>query len=125
MRFYTAGRARATRRDRRPIPPLGLSRVLRGERRIDVDEAAALAEILGVTPDVLLSAPEAVRAVPVPVPAAVREARNLVSRIESLIGASGDPQAGEFAASSVDRALRRVQIELEELLADTRRAVTP
>jgi transcriptional regulator with XRE-family HTH domain len=109
----------------RPIPPLGLSRVLRGERRVDVDEAAALAEILAVTPDVLLSAPEAVKAAPAPVPAAVREARNLTAQIESLIAASGDPEASVLASGYVDRALRRVQIEVEELLAETRRAVTP
>lgn len=103
----------------RPIPPLGLSRIVRGQRRVDVDELVALAEVLEVTPDVLLSAPEAVKAAPAPVPAAVREARSLVGRIESLIGASGDPQAREFASGAVDRALRRVRIELEELLEET------
>jgi hypothetical protein len=58
---------------------------------------------------------------PAAVPAALREARNLVSRIESLLEASGDPQAREFAAGGVDRALRRVQIEVEELLEGVRR----
>jgi transcriptional regulator with XRE-family HTH domain len=103
----------------RPVPPLGLSRMAHGERRVDVDELVALAEVLDVTPDVLLSPPEAVRAGPAAVPAALREARNLVTRIESLLKASGDPQAREFADGAVDRALRRVQIEVEELLAET------
>jgi hypothetical protein len=70
---------------------------------------------------VLLSPPEAVRAGQAEVPAAVREARNLVTRIESLLEASADPQAREFASGGVDRALRRVQIEVEELLDQARR----
>jgi transcriptional regulator with XRE-family HTH domain len=107
----------------RPIPPLGLGRMLKGERRVDVDEAAALAEVLDVTPDVLLSAPEAVRRPRVEVPAAVREARNLTAQIESLIATSGDPEASGRASGYADRALRRVQIEVEELLAETRSGV--
>jgi transcriptional regulator with XRE-family HTH domain len=105
----------------RPIAPLGLSRLVRGQRRVDVDELVALAGVLGVTPDVLLSPPEAVRQGPAPVPAALREARNLASRIEDLLEAAGDPAAREFAAGGVDRALRRVQIEVEELLEQQRR----
>lgn len=38
----------------RPIPELGLSRLERGERRIDVDDLVALAQVLGVTPQELL-----------------------------------------------------------------------
>ena len=102
----------------RAVPPLGLSRMANGERRVDVDELVALAEVLRVTPDVLLSPPEAVRAGPAEVPAALREARNLVSRIEDLLEAAGDPTAREFASGGVDRALRRVRIEVEELLDD-------
>ncbi len=98
----------------RPIPPLGLARIAKAERHVDVDELVALAEVLGVTPDVLLSPPEAVRAGPGAVPAALREARNLVSRVEELLEAAGDPHAREFASGGVDRALSRVQIELEE-----------
>ena len=41
----------------RPVPPLGLSRMVKAERRVDVDELAALAAVLGVTPDVLLAPP--------------------------------------------------------------------
>ena len=37
-----------------PIPPLGLRRVEAGERRVDVDDLAALALALGVTPNALL-----------------------------------------------------------------------
>jgi transcriptional regulator with XRE-family HTH domain len=48
----------------RPIPPHSLARIARGERRVDVDELVALAKVLGVTPDVLLSSPEEVRAAP-------------------------------------------------------------
>jgi transcriptional regulator with XRE-family HTH domain len=101
----------------RPIPPLGLARMARGERRVDVDELVALAEVLEVTPDVLLSPPEAVRRNLAQVPAVLREASNLVSRIESLLEASGDPEARELVGGYVDRALRRVQIEIEELMS--------
>jgi transcriptional regulator with XRE-family HTH domain len=101
----------------RPVPPLGLSRMIKGLRRVDVDELTVLAEVLGVTPDVLLAPPEAARKATAPAPAALREARNLVSRIESLLEAAGDPQAREFASGATDRALRRVQIELEELMS--------
>lgn len=103
----------------RPIPPLGIARMQQAARRVDVDELVALAEVLGVTPDVLLSPPETVRAARAPVPAVLREARNLVSCVEDLLGVSGDPEASGLAAGYVDRALRRVrvvQIELEELL---------
>ena len=109
----------------RPIPPLGLFRMAKGERRVDVDELAALAQVLGVTPDVLLSPPEAVKRDPGEIPAAVREARNLVRRIEDLLEASGDPEAREMAGGYVDRALRRLQIELEELLDHARRPGYP
>jgi hypothetical protein len=52
------------------------------------------------------------------VPAALREVRNLAARIEQLLAASGDPAASEALRGYVDRALRRVQIEVEELLAE-------
>jgi transcriptional regulator with XRE-family HTH domain len=38
----------------RPIPVLGLSRIERGERRVDVDDLLALAVALGVSPTSLL-----------------------------------------------------------------------
>lgn len=38
----------------RPIPPLGLSRLASGNRRVDVDELVALAVLLGVSPSALL-----------------------------------------------------------------------
>lgn len=38
----------------RPIFPLGLSRLEKGERRVDVDELVALAAVLGVSPATLL-----------------------------------------------------------------------
>lgn len=38
----------------RPIPTLGLSRIERGERRIDADDLVALALVLGVNPNALL-----------------------------------------------------------------------
>lgn len=38
----------------RPIPVLGLRRIERGERRVDVDDLMALAHVLGVVPTKLL-----------------------------------------------------------------------
>lgn len=38
----------------RPLPPLGFSRIIKGERRIDLDELVALSLLLGVNPDALL-----------------------------------------------------------------------
>ena len=93
----------------RPVPPLGLSRMVKAERRIDVDELAGLAAVFGVTPDVLLAPPGEEAGDPLPEHAAAAAARQLAARIESLLGASGDPQAREFASGDVDRALRRVR----------------
>jgi transcriptional regulator with XRE-family HTH domain len=87
-----------------------------GERRVDVDELAALAEVLDVTPDVLLAPPDAA---PAPDHAALREARELAARVKHLLAADGDPA---LAARQVSRALRRVQIEVEELLEEGLRA---
>ena len=46
------------------VPPLGLSRMRNAERRTDVDELVALAEVLDVTPDVLLAPPGEAAGVP-------------------------------------------------------------
>jgi thiamine monophosphate kinase len=47
---------------------------------------------------------------------ALREVRNLTARIEQLLAASGDPGESEALSGYLDRALRRVKIEVEELL---------
>lgn len=96
----------------RPIPPLGLTRMARGERRMDVDDLAALARVLDVPPAVLLAPPGEV---PVPEHAALLEVATLAGRIGQLLAADGDPA---LAARQAGRALRRVQIELEELLEE-------
>ena len=102
----------------RPIPPLGLSRLLKAERRTDVDELVALAEVLGVTPGELLAPPGTGK--PASDHAAVRAAQDLVTRIGQLLETDGDPGTAEALSGYVDRALRRVAIEVEELLAETR-----
>jgi transcriptional regulator with XRE-family HTH domain len=43
----------------RPIPPLGLSRIERGDRRVDADDLVAIAHALGVNPSALLFPPTA------------------------------------------------------------------
>jgi transcriptional regulator with XRE-family HTH domain len=103
----------------RPIPPLGLSRMAAGERRVDVDELVTLAQVLEVAPDVLLSPLEAVRDTPASAHPAAGAASNLASRIEQLLAASGDSADREALPGYVSRALRRVQIEVEELLEET------
>ena len=97
------------------MPPLGLSRMVKAERRIDVDELVALAEVLGVTPDELLAPPGTGK--PSIDHAATRAAQDLAMRIGQLLAAD-DPAEGEALSRCVDRALRRVQIEVEELLAE-------
>lgn len=93
-----------------PIPPLGLARMMKAERRVDVDEASAMAEVLGVTVAELLADPGAV---PAPDHAALRAGAELADRIGQLLAADGD---GALSARRVGRALQRVQIEVEELL---------
>lgn len=44
-----------------PIPVLGLRRIERGERRVDVDDLAAIAAVLGVTNPWSLTRPVSVR----------------------------------------------------------------
>jgi transcriptional regulator with XRE-family HTH domain len=105
----------------RPIVPLGVSRLLKGDRRVDVDELVALAEVLKVTPDILLAPPEASAAATAEVPDPLRHARILATNIEDLLAASGDPADREPLAERLDRAFRRVQIDVEELLAETRK----
>jgi len=109
----------------RPVPPLGLSRMIKAERRVDVDELVALAEVLDVTPDVLLAPPEEAAGDPLPEHAAAAAARQLAARIEDLLEVAGDPAAREFARRGVGRGLRRVQVEVEELLEAPRRVTAP
>jgi transcriptional regulator with XRE-family HTH domain len=99
----------------RPISPLGVSRLLKAERRVDVDELLALAEVLQVPPEVLLMAPEDANAALDEIPAPLREARNLAARIEQLLEAHGDR---DLAARQVSRAFRMVEIRVEELLEE-------
>ena len=49
-----------------------------------------------------------------------REVGNLVTRIEQMLASSGDRETAGMLSGYVDRALRRVQIEVEELLAGVR-----
>jgi transcriptional regulator with XRE-family HTH domain len=93
----------------RPILPSALHAVSQGRRRVDADDLVALACVLGVTPADLLKSPGTT----VPDHPAVRAARDLADRVEALVRAAGDPQA----AGRADRAMRRVAIEIEELLA--------
>jgi transcriptional regulator with XRE-family HTH domain len=102
-----------------PIPPLGLSRMAKGQRRVDVDELTGLAQALDVTPDDLLAPPGARK--PAPGHAATRATNDLTTRIELLLAASGDPADRELLSGYVDRARRRVQIEVEELLAEIKK----
>jgi transcriptional regulator with XRE-family HTH domain len=102
----------------RPILPIGLSRVETGQRRVDVDDLTVLARIFDVTPADLLAPPAAAAAPDHP---AICEAENLTARIRQLLDADGDRAlAGRQAA----RALRRVALEIEELLEEAPRAGT-
>jgi transcriptional regulator with XRE-family HTH domain len=99
-----------------PIPPLGISRLIHAERRVNVDELTGLAQVLDVTPDDLLAPPGTRK--PATSHAATRAAKDLTTRIEQLLAASGDPADRELLSRYVDLALRRVQLEVDQLLAD-------
>ena len=88
--------------------PSVLHRLMQGKRRVDADTLTALAEVLGVTPAELLAPPDS------PAPPdhpALRETAILAERITRLLEDPGD----RFLAGQVDRALRRLQIHVEEL----------
>jgi hypothetical protein len=107
----------------RPVPPLGLSRMLQAGRRTDVDELLAFADVLGTTPTALLAPPGT--AVPDRDHPAVRAVVSLAGHIGQLLATPGDPADREDGAGYVDRALRRVQVEVEELLAEAATTATP
>ena len=102
----------------RPIPPLGLSRMAKCERRVDVDELVALAEVLAVAPAALLTEPCTAESRRAAHPA-IQAATSLMERIEQLLQATGGPGKAEGLSGYVDRALRRLQVEVEELIAET------
>jgi transcriptional regulator with XRE-family HTH domain len=91
-----------------PIGQVSLSRMGRGERRVGVDNLIAFASVFGVAPMRLLAAPEDAAAEEHP---ALKAARILTDCLAALTAAPGDPQA----AGQFDRAIRRVQLEAEEL----------
>lgn len=95
----------------RPIGDTILHRQSQGKRRVDTDDLVALAAVLGTTPAALLAPPGTIVAEDHP---AVCAARRLADRLAALITA-GDPAAAARAREQVDRAMRRVQLEVEEL----------
>lgn len=97
----------------RSIGPTVLARQAQNQRRVDADDLVAFARVLGVTPAALLAAPEDAAADDHP---AVLAARALAARLAAFVTAPG-PQATERARADLDRGLRRVQLEVEELLA--------
>ena len=105
----------------RPIFPLGLRRMAKAERRVDVDELVALAQVLGVTPAALLAPPDAGDTTDSDHPA-MAVAANLTARIKQLLS---DPEDRDVLDGYLDRALRRLQIEVEELIAESSRTRDP
>ncbi|WJV47643.1 helix-turn-helix domain-containing protein [Streptomyces flavofungini] len=65
---------------RRPIPVLGLRRIERGERRVDVDDLFALAHVLGVSPVDLL----------IPLDLADDEPYNVTPKVSTTAGMARD-----------------------------------
>lgn len=100
----------------RPILPTVLHRMSQGKRRVDADDLVAFAEVLGVSPADLLQPGAGPAAEPHP---AARETANLARRIEDLLAGPGNPGTSAALSRYVGRALRRVQIEVEELLEET------
>jgi transcriptional regulator with XRE-family HTH domain len=90
-----------------------LDRQSQGRRRVDADDLVAFAAVLGVTPADLLAAPGSTA----PDHPVLRAARSLAALAEDLAAAAGDPQATAQIAGNLNRAVRRVQLEAEELIA--------
>jgi transcriptional regulator with XRE-family HTH domain len=97
----------------RPILTSALHAIVHGKRAVSAAELAAFATVFGVAPEELLAGPGGV---PADHPA-ILAARSLASRVADLVAVAGDPQATERAGGQADRAMRRVQIEIEELIA--------
>lgn len=97
-----------------PIQPLGVARMLKGERRVDVDEAVALAAVFSVPLGVLLSPAGADGNDARP---AFCEASNLIMGIEELLAAD-DAETRTIRAGCVGRSARRLQIEVEAAVRD-------
>jgi transcriptional regulator with XRE-family HTH domain len=74
----------------RPATMQMVSRIEQAERRVDVDDLAAIAQALGVAPAGLLQVPGT--AAPAPDHPAVREARILAGRIDELLASTGAGQ---------------------------------
>ena len=102
-----------------PMLTSSVHAIVQCQRRVDADDLAALGDALGVSPGDLLLPPGDLDDVLAEDHPAVREARNLTKRIEELLQAPPDPDAARALSGYVDRALRRVSIEVEELLAET------
>lgn len=93
-----------------PMLPSVVHRLAVGGRRIDVDDLTAFAEVLGVSVNRLLAAPGTTP--PDDHPAALAILR-LATCVGDFIAAPGETDA----AARLDRAMRRVQLEVEELTA--------
>ncbi|GAA1243348.1 hypothetical protein GCM10009676_31210 [Prauserella halophila] len=92
----------------RPIPPLGLSRIEKGTRRVDADDLTALAVVLGVNPNRLLfpvgELPDDVALTPeLTVPVGEVWAWALAQRALPLPGSDDE----DFELNAVPRWLRR------------------
>jgi hypothetical protein len=99
-----------------------LAAMLRGEADVlSAAEPAPLPAPSAPGSDSRRTSPEATADALAEVPAALREARNLTARIEQLLAASGDPAESEALTGYIARALRRVQIEVEELIEEAGR----
>jgi transcriptional regulator with XRE-family HTH domain len=102
----------------RPILPAVLHRLSQGRRRVDADDLVAFAAALGVTPADLLLPPDAASDPADKDHPALREARELVTRIEGTLSASCDTGQREHVARSLKRSLKRVRFEVAELLEE-------
>ena len=99
----------------RPIPPLGFTRMTRGERPDGRRRPGRAGPCPGCVPCRPAGPPDGASA---PDHAALRAAAELADRIAGLLRAAKDPASAGVVAGSVDRALRGVQLEVEELLAE-------
>ena len=97
----------------RPIGATVLHRLSQGRRRVDADDLVAFGRAFDVDPAMLLEHPSTLALADHP---AIRAARLVVTQVEALVRVAGNPEAIAPASGYVDRAIRRLQLELEEVV---------
>lgn len=102
-----------TRLAGREIPPLGISRIEAGTRRVDADDLAVLARVLGVQPALLLEDSEKLR-----IRGAGFRGMDLAEELSEVVQDAVDPLSDTDVAARIRTARRlmaQLALELDEI----------